>query len=71
MHIQLGPVEPVAAPLALAYSCLASIHARNVAEQSKDLFLASRCLLGALMEIDNRESRSPDLLLAVGTLRID
>ncbi|KIW24040.1 uncharacterized protein PV07_09779 [Cladophialophora immunda] len=64
LHIQAGSPEPVAAPLAFAIGCLASVHTRNAAEQSKDLFFASRGLLGALMEIDNRESRFPDLLLA-------
>lgn len=60
----------MAAPLSLAISCLASVHARHDAAKARDLFLASRGLLGALMEIDNRESRLPDLLIAVSILQL-
>lgn len=62
--------ELVAAPLSLAASCLASVHARHDAAQARGLFLASRYLSGVLMEIDNKESRSPDLLLAVWIARL-
>lgn len=64
MHLR-GPSEPVAVPLSLSFACLASVHIRQNPAQAKNLFLASRGLLGAIMEVDNRESRSPDLLMAV------
>ena len=61
--------EPLPAPLSFAIGCLASVHARHGPAQAQDLFLASRGLLGAIMEVDNRESRSHDLLMAVCALQ--
>lgn len=58
------------APLSLAISCLASVHARQETATARDLFLGSRYLLGVMMEIDNAESRSPDLIMAVCTVQL-
>lgn len=57
-------------PLSLAISCLASVHARQETAKARDLFLGSRYLLGVMMEIDNAESRSPDLIMAVRTVHL-
>ena len=62
--------EPVAPPLRLAIACVASVQARHGAAEARDLFLASRALMGFSMEVDNREARSLDLLMTVCTLRL-
>jgi hypothetical protein len=56
--------------LTLAISCLASVNVHHDTAQARNLFLASRYLLGVIMEIDNRESRSADLLMAVRNIQL-
>jgi hypothetical protein len=58
--------ESATTPLRLAVGCVTAIHLRRDEAEAEHLFSASRALIGAIMEIDNRESRSPDLLVAVG-----
>ncbi|KAK3626758.1 hypothetical protein LTR22_023053 [Elasticomyces elasticus] len=70
LQIYPSTQERTAAPLSFAIACLASVHCRHAEAEARDLFLASRGLGGALMEIDNAESRSPDLLVAVMTMMI-
>ncbi|KAK3615961.1 hypothetical protein LTR56_026279 [Elasticomyces elasticus] len=70
LQIYASTQERTAAPLSFAIACLASVHCRHAEAEARDLFLASRGLGGALMEIDNAESRSPDLLVAVMTMMI-
>lgn len=55
----------LASPLLFAICCLASVQARRHESEARNLFMASRGLLGTIMEVDNRESRSSELLLAV------
>ncbi|KAK5704472.1 hypothetical protein LTR17_021854 [Elasticomyces elasticus] len=64
LQVHASRQEQLAAPLSFAIACLASVHCRHAEAEARDLFLASRGLGGALMEIDNAESRSPDLLVA-------
>ncbi|CRG82907.1 hypothetical protein PISL3812_00254 [Talaromyces islandicus] len=53
----------VAPTLPLAIACLASVHANNDPAEAKDLFLATFSLWSSIMEVDNREARSLDLLM--------
>lgn len=52
-------------PLRLAVACLASMHARPPDNESRHLFLAALDLWAFMTEVDNREARSLDMLMAV------
>ncbi len=52
-------------PFRLAVACLGSMQLRCPEKESKDLFLAGIDLWAAMTEIDNREARSLEMLLAV------
>ena len=57
--------EPVVPPLRLAMACIASLQAGHDDAASRNLFLASLSLWAAIVEIDNREARSPEMLMGV------
>lgn len=57
--------ESIVPPLRLATACLASIYAGNTPSEARDLFFAGAKLWAVMMEVDNRESRSLDSLVAV------
>lgn len=65
--LPLPPVsrEQIVPPLRLAMACLASLHIGRDDAESRHLFLASLSLWGAMLEIDNREARSPEMLMGV------
>jgi hypothetical protein len=54
-------------PLRLAVACLASMHAKAAGNESRHLFLAALDLWGFMTEVDNREARSLDMVMAVRT----
>ncbi len=71
-HVFLGrlPIphssrESTVPPLRLATACIASLHAGHAPSEARDLFLAGGKLWAVMMEVDNRESRSLDWLVAV------
>lgn len=55
----------ITSPLCFAIGCVASVHAGANITMSRDLCLASQGLWGSTMEVDNREARSVELLIAV------
>ena len=61
--------EPIAPPLRLAIACLASVYLNQAEEESTKLFLAGMSLWTVIMEVDNREARSLELLMAVSSSR--
>lgn len=62
--------ENVAPPLCFGLACLGSIYAVRPAEESRKLFLAGMNLWTVMMESDNREARSLDMITAVSLLVI-
>lgn len=58
--------EPVASPFSLSVACLASIHAQRGEQEASNLFRAGIALLEVITEVDNREARSFEMLMAVG-----
>lgn len=66
-----GPTtEAFAAPLRFAIVCLASLHDRRAEEESNEMFFIASSLWGTIMETDNREARSVELLVAVGLTHV-
>lgn len=53
-------------PLRMAVACLGAVQLRRPEFESKSLFIAGFMLWSTMIETDNRESRSIDMLLAVG-----
>ncbi|KIW27411.1 uncharacterized protein PV07_07149 [Cladophialophora immunda] len=51
-------------PLRLAVACLASMHGKAPGNESRHLFLAALDLWAFMTEVDNREARSLDMLMA-------
>ena len=58
-------LEVIAPPLRLAMACLGSLHRGRDEAESRLLFQASMSLWGAMLEIDNREARSSEMLMGV------
>lgn len=58
--------EVVAPPLSFGLACLGAVHVRRPAEESRNLFIAGADLWAVMMEVDNREARSLDMITAVG-----
>ena len=54
-------------PLRLAVACIASACQRKSETEGRHLFLAGMSLWSTILEVDNREARSPEMLLAVCT----
>ena len=52
-------------PLRLAIACLASAYLRKSEVEGRDLFTAGMNLWSVIVEVDNREARSLEMLLAV------
>ena len=55
----------VAMPLRLAIACVASVCVRKSENEGEDLFVAGMKLWSVILEVDNREARSLEMLLAV------
>jgi hypothetical protein len=62
-----GPTtDNIVAPLRFAVATLSSLHDRRDEEESREGFFLTSGLWGTIMETDNREARSVELLVAVG-----
>ena len=63
----LSAPETIAIPLRLAIACLASVQGRKNENEGQNLFMAGMSLWAVLLEVDNREAQSLEMLLAVRT----
>ena len=57
----------MAMPLRLAIAGVASAYQRKSETEGRDLFMAGMNLWSVIIEVDNREARSLEMLLAVCT----
>jgi len=58
--------EATAPPLRLAQACLGSVYSRRGVGEARDLFHAGSSLWAVILEVDNSEARSIEMLVAVG-----
>lgn len=57
--------ERQSTPFCFGMACIAAAHANRPDSPSKDLFTAGMSLWSVITEVDNREARSIDMLMAV------
>jgi hypothetical protein len=60
-------VESITAPMRFIIGCLVGAREPDTVAETKALFFAATGLWAAIMEIDNREARSFELLVAVSS----
>lgn len=57
--------EAIAPPLRLAQACLGSVYTRRGIDEARNLFHAGSSLWAVILEVDNSEARSIEMLVAV------
>ena len=57
--------EAIAPPLRLSQACLASVYTRRPQDEARNLFLGAINLWSVMLEVDNSEARSVEMLIAV------